>query len=262
MKININYSFHLVTFSPWPILGSFRTFVFIVGRVIIFSEKETYLINWGVILLLLCRGQWWRDVVREGTFQGRHTKIVVRGLKLGIILFIVSELIFFVSFFWTFFHSSLSPNIEIGREWPPQNIEQFNPYQLPLFNTVILLSSGVTITWRHYSILNKNWGRAKFRLLITIYLGMLFTCIQMFEYNEASFIFRDSIFGSIFFLTTGFHGIHVVVGSIFLLVTCLRLRKFHFSSFHHFGFEGASWYWHFVDVIWIIVYSIVYWWHY
>uniref|UniRef100_A0AAU7BNB0 Cytochrome c oxidase subunit 3 n=1 Tax=Leptopilina myrica (nomen nudum) TaxID=2964900 RepID=A0AAU7BNB0_9HYME len=261
MKVFNNLIFHLVTVSPWPILSSFSVMSMLVGSVMMFNEKISYLMYLGGVTTILCSGQWWRDVVREGTFQGSHSSRVVDGLKMGMMLFILSEVMFFLSFFWTFFHSSLSPNIEVGGVWPPNNIMQFDPFQLPMLNTVILLSSGVLVTWSHYSILNKDNEGSQVGLMGTIGLGLVFSMIQYMEYYEASFSMSDSVFGSIFFLVTGFHGAHVIIGSIFLLIILIRMSMTHLSSLHHFGFEAASWYWHFVDVIWIFVYILVYWWH-
>nr|QLO81943.1 cytochrome c oxidase subunit III [Leptopilina syphax] len=261
MKMLHNLIFHLVTVSPWPILSSFSVMSTMIGGIMLFNDKFIYLMNLGFLSIILCSIQWWRDVIREGTFQGSHLSRVVEGLKLGMVLFILSEVMFFLSFFWTFFHSSLSPNIEVGGIWPPSNILQFDPFQLPLLNTVILLSSGVLVTWSHYSILNSDNEGSQVGLLGTIMLGMVFSMIQFMEYYEATFSMSDSVFGSIFFLTTGFHGGHVIIGSIFLLVILIRLSYNHLNKFHHFGFEAASWYWHFVDVVWIFVYILVYWWH-
>nr|UZT67482.1 cytochrome c oxidase subunit 3 [Endecameris sp. ZJUH 20220006] len=257
-----NHPYHLVTLSPWPMITSFSVMIMMLSTILMFNYKKIYLMLIGMLMIYLCSYQWWRDITRESTFQGMHTLIVMKSIKLSMILFILSELLFFISFFWTFFHSALSPNIEIGSTWPPINIKQFNPYQIPMLNTLILLSSGITITWSHYSILNKNFINAYLSLLFTIILGMIFTLIQMIEYFEAPFSINDSIYGSIFFMTTGFHGLHVIIGSMFLLMTLIRMMKNHFSSNHHLGFEMASWYWHFVDIIWIIVFTLIYWWNY
>nr|AZL93268.1 cytochrome c oxidase subunit 3 [Gastraspis sp. ZJUH_2016016] len=257
-----NHPYHLVTMSPWPLLTSFSVMIMMTGTIMMFNYKKSYLMMIGLLVILLCSYQWWRDITRESTFQGMHTIMVMNSIKLSMILFILSELLFFVSFFWTFFHSALSPNIEIGSTWPPLNIKQFNPYQIPMLNTIILLSSGITITWSHYSILNKNSYHSSLSLLLTIMLGLIFTMIQMFEYSEASFSINDSIYGSIFFMTTGFHGLHVIIGTIFLIIIFLRMLNNHLSSHHHLGFEMASWYWHFVDIIWIIVFTLIYWWNY
>jgi cytochrome c oxidase subunit 3 len=214
----------------------------------------------GAIIIIITAIQWWRDISREGTLQGLHTNVVYNGLRWGIILFIISEIIFFFSFFWAFFHRRLSPTLEIGLQWPPKGIYAFNPFQVPLLNTIILLSSGVSVTWAHHSIIENSHSKAIKRLFLTIILGIYFTFLQGIEYWEASFSISDSIYGSTFFIATGFHGIHVIVGTIFLSVCLIRIIIFHFSSFHHFGFEAAAWYWHFVDVVWLFLYLNIYWW--
>lgn len=203
---------------------------------------------------------WWRDITRERTFQGYHTNQVTSGLKWGIILFITSEIFFFISFFWGFFHSSLSPTIELGLTWPPTRIQIFDPFKIPLLNTIILITSGISVTWAHHRLINKNYSQTFYRLLLTVLLGIYFTLLQLIEYLEASFNISDSIYGSSFFIATGFHGIHVLIGTFFLLVCLIRHFIAHFSSHHHFGFEAAAWYWHFVDVVWLFLYISIYWW--
>lgn len=254
--------FHLVTISPWPLLISFRVIIILVGIINWFNNYNFYLLIYGVLICLICSFQWWRDVIRERTYQGFHTKKVVDGLKIGIILFIISEVFFFIRIFWCYFHIFLSPRIEIGRIWPPKNIIIFNPYHIPLLNTIILLSSGVSVTWCHYSLLNRKKKDRFFRLLITIILGIFFSFVQYIEYKNARFTIADSVYGSIFFISTGFHGFHVLIGTIFLLVNLIRIIINNFSSFHHFGFEAAAWYWHFVDVVWLFLYLLVYFWSY
>lgn len=175
------------------------------------------------------------------------------------ILFITSEIFFFLSFFWAFFHSSLSPDIFIGQRWPCKGIKAFNPIGIPLINTIILLRSGITLTASHHFIIIGNKKKCNNFLFITIFLGVYFTFLQFIEYKEASFTIADSIYGSTFFIATGFHGLHVLIGTIFLLVCFIRRLKNHFSSYHHFGFEAAAWYWHFVDVVWLFLYIFIYW---
>uniref|UniRef100_A0AAU6QCQ5 Cytochrome c oxidase subunit 3 n=1 Tax=Synergus sp. 1 DYB-20230501 TaxID=3136278 RepID=A0AAU6QCQ5_9HYME len=262
MKIFYNHPFHLVTLSPWPLLTSLSIFISMIGSINMFNYSNFLTMSMGMLGIFMCSYQWWRDVTRESTFQGLHTMYIYKLLKLGMFLFIISELLFFISFFWSYFHSSLSPNIEIGSKWPPLNIQQFNPYEIPLLNTIILLSSGVTITYSHYNILINKKNKSLFSLMLTLILGLLFTMIQLYEYNKSTFCLSDSIYGSLFFMTTGFHGLHVIIGSMFLLIMLIRMSLNHLSNYHHFGFEGASWYWHFVDIIWIIVYSMIYWWNY
>nr|UYR45762.1 cytochrome c oxidase subunit 3 [Merostenus sp.] len=252
--------YHLVTYSPWPLLLSFSVMIMLVGVLNWFYNFSINLMILGLIISLLVVCQWWRDVVRESTYQGFHTNKVVQGLKMGMLLFIISEVLFFVSIFWCYFHMFLSPSIEIGSNWPPLNIKTFNPYSIPLLNTIILLSSGVSITYCHYSLLMNNYKNSFVSLMITVLLGLVFTMFQYYEYMEASFSIADSVYGSIFFMSTGFHGLHVLIGSLFLMVNLLRIYKLNYSSIHHMGFEAAAWYWHFVDVVWLFLYLLVYFW--
>jgi len=256
----INHPFHLVNFSPWPITSALRTFILMSGLLIWFNQYSIYLFFLGIIITILNIFQWWRDICREGTCQGLHSINVINGLKWGIILFIISEIFFFFSFFWIFFHRRLSPNIEIGILWPPLSIYPFNPFQIPLLNTLILLSSGISTTWAHHRILENNHFQGILRLIITIILGIYFSILQAYEYIKASFSIADSVYGASFFLITGFHGIHVLIGTSFLIICLTRYYKFHFSYNHHFGFEAAAWYWHFVDVVWLFLYISIYWW--
>ena len=255
-----NHPFHLVDKSPWPILRGFAVISIVTGVAKWFHTFSPNLILIRTLLILLIISQWWRDVVREGTFQGLHTFLVGIGLRWGIILFITSEVLFFLSFFWAFFHRSLAPAVELGRTWPPQGIKPFNPFQIPLLNTAILLSSGVTITWAHHAIIENNFSQGKQGLLYTVILGLYFTSLQALEYYEAPFSIADAVYGATFFIATGFHGLHVIIGTIFLLTCLLRHWSSHFSKSHHFGFEAAAWYWHFVDVVWLFLFISIYWW--
>lgn len=260
MSTNHNHPYHLVDYRPWPLTGAIGTITLVTGLIKWFHNFNINLLILGYFIVLLTIYQWWRDVCREGTFQGKHTILVLKGLRWGIILFIISEIFFFISFFWAFFHRSLSPNIEIGSNWPPINIISFNPFQIPLLNTIILITSGITVTWAHHALIENNYTQTSQRLFITIILGIYFTILQAYEYIEAPFTIADSIYGSTFFLATGFHGLHVIIGTIFLLTCFIRHLNFHFSSNHHFGFEAAAWYWHFVDVVWLFLYISIYWW--
>ena len=260
MSSNINQPFHLVDASPWPFFRAFRTLALVTGLAKWFHTFSIDLLFLGLILTCLVIIQWWRDVIREGTFKGSHTRKVEVGLRFGIILFIISEVLFFFSFFWSFFHVSLSPAIEIGSTWPPPGIKAFNPFQIPLLNTAILLASGVTVTWAHHAIIVGNRTQANQALVLTVALGVYFSGLQALEYIEASFRIADSAYGSTFLVATGFHGLHVIIGTLFLLISLLRLVKGHFSLNHHFGFEAAAWYWHFVDVVWLFLFVSVYWW--
>nr|YP_010626108.1 cytochrome c oxidase subunit III [Sininocellia gigantos]WBK02932.1 cytochrome c oxidase subunit III [Sininocellia gigantos] len=260
MSMKHNHPFHLVDYSPWPLTGALGAFITVSGMIMWFHQFNNKLLLLGNLILILTMIQWWRDITREGTYQGLHTMPVIYGLRYGMILFIISEVFFFVSFFWAFFHSSLSPVIEIGSIWPPKGINPFNPLQIPLLNTVILLSSGLTVTWAHHSILENNYNQAIQSLFFTVILGLYFTMLQAYEYYEASFTISDAIYGSTFFMATGFHGLHVIIGTTFLIVCLLRQIFSHFSKNHHFGFEASAWYWHFVDVVWLFLYISIYWW--
>nr|QXG19076.1 cytochrome c oxidase subunit III [Drosophila anomalata]QXG19284.1 cytochrome c oxidase subunit III [Drosophila kikkawai] len=260
MSTHSNHPFHLVDYSPWPLTGAIGAMTTVSGMVKWFHQYDISLFFLGNIITILTVYQWWRDVSREGTYQGLHTYAVTIGLRWGMILFILSEVLFFVSFFWAFFHSSLSPAIELGASWPPMGIISFNPFQIPLLNTAILLASGVTVTWAHHSLMENNHSQTTQGLFFTVILGIYFTILQAYEYIEAPFTIADSVYGSTFFMATGFHGIHVLIGTTFLLVCLLRHLNNHFSKNHHFGFEAAAWYWHFVDVVWLFLYITIYWW--
>nr|AXS65745.1 cytochrome c oxidase subunit 3 [Staphylinoidea sp. 13 KM-2017] len=260
MSLHKNHPYHLVDFSPWPILGATSAMTMMIGLIQWFHMFNNNLFLYGMMTTTFITYQWWRDISREGTYQGLHTYTVTMGLRWGMILFITSEIFFFISFFWGFFHSSLSPSIEIGMLWPPKGILTFNPLQIPLLNTLILLTSGLTVTWAHHSMMENNKTQTTQSLFLTVILGIYFTILQGFEYIEASFTISDAIYGSSFFMATGFHGIHVIVGTTFLLICLLRHMNNHFSCIHHFGFEAAAWYWHFVDVVWLFLYISIYWW--
>nr|ALO20653.1 cytochrome c oxidase subunit 3 [Cladonema pacificum] len=254
------HPYHLVDPSPWPYVMSCGVLLTTLGAVIYFHYSQLFLVVLGLISVAVCMFLWLKDVVREATFQGYHTKIAVHGLKLGFLLFIVSEVLFFFSFFWAFFHSSLSPSVEIGVMWPPTGINPLNPFSVPLLNTAILLSSGATVTWAHHSIVSGDRKNSITGLSLTVFLGLIFTALQAMEYVEAPFSIADSVYGSTFFVATGFHGLHVIIGTIFLFICLIRLNYSHFTKSHHFGFEAASWYWHFVDVVWLFLYVCIYWW--
>uniref|UniRef100_UPI0030FF0126 cytochrome c oxidase subunit III n=1 Tax=Pachylophus rufescens TaxID=3127035 RepID=UPI0030FF0126 len=260
MTTHLNHPFHLVDYSPWPLTGVFGAMTTVSGMIKWFHQYNMTLFVMGNIITILTMYQWWRDVSRESTFQGLHTQPVVTGLRLGMILFILSEVFFFISFFWAFFHSSLSPSIELGAIWPPQGISTFNPFQIPLLNTTILLASGITVTWAHHSLMENNHSQATQGLFFTVLLGVYFTMLQAYEYIEAPFTIADSVYGSTFFMATGFHGLHVLIGTTFLLICLIRHLNNHFSKNHHFGFEAAAWYWHFVDIVWLFLYISIYWW--
>ena len=254
------HPYHLVDQSPWPIIASSGALISTVGLVLWFHGSGFFVVFLGLFSLVFVSIFWWRDVVRESTFQGHHTLSVGVGLRFGMVLFITSEVLFFFAFFWAFFHRSLAPVAELGVCWPPYGVNPLDPFLVPLLNTAVLLSSGVTITWSHHSILEKNWLSAVQGLFFTVFLGLYFTALQAWEYYDAPFTISDGVYGSTFFVATGFHGLHVIIGTTFLFICFLRLLGYHFSNYHHFGFEAAAWYWHFVDVVWLFLYVSIYWW--
>jgi len=223
-----------------------------------FPSYWRLLILFSLLVLLVC--VWSKDVVNEATYQGFHTRMVQRGLRYGMILFITSEVMFFFSFFWTFFHVSTSPAVGIGCVWPPQGIEVLNPWHLPLANTVILLSSGVCTVWAHRALIGGFREQAALGLYVACMYGLLFSWLQFLEYGLATFAINDSVYGSIFYMATGFHGMHVIVGTIMLSIAYYRVALSHFSKSRHLGFEIAAWYWHFVDVVWLFLYIFIYCW--
>lgn len=256
----LRHVFHLVDESPWPLIRAWGAFILTSGLAIWFWTRDPNLLGNGLLLLALVIFQWWRDISAEASFQGIHAGIVELGMRWGIALFIVSEIFFFLSFFWAFFHRRLSATVEIGGQWPPLGLMVFNPWQVPLLNTLILLSSGVSVTWRHHALIKGNHRERVNRLIGTVLLGAYFTFLQGFEYVEARFRIADRVYGRTFFIATGFHGLHVLVGTTFLLVCYLRIKSGQFRSLHHFGFEAAAWYWHFVDVVWLFLFVSIYWW--
>jgi len=261
---NQKHSFHLVDPSPWPLISAFSALFFVLGMVLYFQNYNAgeFLMKFGILMILFMMFNWWRDIIREATFEGQHTLTVQQGLKLGVLLFIVSEIMFFFAFFWAFFHSSFNAGLEIGSIWPPfgMNLDVLDPWQIPYLNTLILITSGCTITVGHYAIVLGNKDSAGFSLVLTIVLAIIFTLLQIFEYNTSTFSINDSVYGSIFFMATGFHGFHVFVGTCFIFICLLRLELNHFTKEHHLGFEAAAWYWHFVDVVWLFLFATIYWW--
>ncbi len=256
------HPYHLVDPSPWPLLASVACLVTTLGGVMYmhsYAGGGVFLASGiGMIIYSMC--VWWRDVIRESTYQGHHTSAVQVGLRYGMILFIASEIMFFLAFFWAFFHSSLAPTVEIGAVWPPKGIQVLNPWEIPFLNTIILLSSGASVTWAHHAILAGYQKQGVAALAVTIALAVVFTGFQGYEYMEAPFTIADGVYGSTFYLATGFHGFHVIVGTLFLAVCLYRLFSHHFTKRHHFGFEAAAWYWHMVDVVWLFLFVSIYYW--
>jgi cytochrome c oxidase subunit III len=220
-----------------------------------------------VLGLLFTMFMWWRDVIKEA-HGGDHTPVVQLHLRYGMIMFIASEVMFFVAWFWAYFDSSLFVSeakqfIRLdatGGEWPPKGIDVFDPWHLPLLNTLILLTSGTTVTWAHHALLHNDREGLKWGLILTVLLGALFTCVQAYEYSHAAFHFSGNIYGATFFMATGFHGFHVIIGTIFLIVCLVRALAGQFTPQRHLGFEFAAWYWHFVDVVWLFLFVSIYLW--
>ncbi|MGD9844042.1 MAG: cytochrome c oxidase subunit 3 [Variibacter sp.] len=264
-----HHDYHLVDPSPWPVVGSISAFILAIGA-ITWMHKMTaaapVIFFAGVIGVLYTMASWWRDVIREAEYKGDHTPVVQIHHRYGMILFIASEVMFFVAWFWAYFNTALFPASVpefmrtdlLGGVWPPKGIETFDPWHLPLLNTLILLTSGTTVTWAHHALLHGDRDGLKKGLICTIILGFLFTCVQAFEYMHAHFAFSGHIFGATFFMATGFHGAHVIIGTIFLTVCLFRAYAGHFTPTHHLGFEFAAWYWHFVDVVWLFLFACIY----
>ena len=266
-----NHPYHLVDPSVWPLVGATAAGTMMAGIVLFMHDVQpwaNFVAPIGFCLVLLTMALWWRDVVKEATFQGHHTPIVQLGLRYGMVLFIASEVMFFAAFFWAFFDASLFADEVVqylrveftGGVWPPRGTETFNAFDLPFLNTMILLLSGCTVTWAHHALQHGDRQGLLMGLSVTVVLGIFFTAIQAYEYSHAGFSFTDGIYSSTFFMATGFHGFHVIIGTTFLLVCLIRAYKGHFKPDHHFGLEAAAWYWHFVDVVWLFLFSCVYWW--
>ncbi len=261
------HDYHLVDPSPWPIVGSVGAFLMALGAMMYMHEipvipgiegSYSVLFYVGVIIVLYAAYSWWGDVIKEGEFDGHHSAIVQLGLRYGMFLFIISEVMFFVAWFWAYFNASLFPVEAIGSVWPPEDIQTLDPWHLPFVNTVILLTSGATVTWAHHALQHGDRKTFINMLLFTILLGASFTGVQAYEYYHATFAFDENIYSSTFYMATGFHGAHVLIGTIFLTVCLFRGMKGHFKPDHHFGFEAAAWYWHFVDVVWLFLFVSIY----
>jgi cytochrome c oxidase subunit 3 len=256
------HPYHLVDPSPWPLISSFAAGALLFGIVLWAHHNVHWVFGVGVIGTLASMFMWFRDVVRESKTPGIHTPIVRLGLRYGMMLFIASEVMFFVAFFWAYFHFALYPEHVAGAAkaiWPPAGIHTFDPFHLPFLNTMLLLLSGCTVTWAHHALLENDRKSLLLGLGLTVLLGLTFTFFQAVEYSEAPFAFSGGgVYPSVFFLATGFHGFHVIVGTIFLAVCWFRARAGDFSPRRHFGFEAAAWYWHFVDVVWLFLFVCIY----
>ena len=256
------HPFHLVSPSPWPIFTSTALLTLTTGGVL---TMHTFggagnILGLAFVTLILSMSFWWRDVISEGTYLGNHTLAVQQGLIMGVTLFIVSEALFFLAIFWAYFHSAVSPTIELGGHWPPMGIEAIDPFELPLLNTVILLSSGFTVTYAHHSKIKGDRKAALNGLIVTVLLAILFTGLQGVEYTVSSFTISDGIYGSCFYFGTGFHGLHVMIGTAFIAVGLWRVLAYHSTDNHHLGLESSILYWHFVDVVWIFLFISIYYW--
>ena len=262
LKKTIVHSYHIVDPSPWPFVVAFSAFFTVFGLVLYrhnFALGLT-LFSLGIIALILNVTFWWRDVVREGTFEGHHTEAVQHGLRFGIILFIVSEIRLFLAFFWAYFYVSLNPAPSIGAVWPAKGVETMNPWLIPLLNTALLLTSGASLTWSHSALIGGYRIEVITGLVFTLVFATIFTLFQVYEYLNAPFSLTDGVYGSTFYMLTGLHGFHVIVGTAFLTVCLYRMRRHHFTTTSHVGYECAAWYWHFVDVVWIFLFLVVYIW--
>jgi len=256
--------YHLVDPSPWPILGALAGSATLTGIVLASHYQSWWMLVLGLLGTLIVMFGWWRDVLKESSTPGLHSTIVRLGLRYGMIMFIASEVMFFVGFFWAFFHFALFPEHVLGvanPTWPPPGVLTFDPWGLPFLNTMILLLSGTTLTWAHHALLHNDRKALIQGLTITVLLGLIFTGLQAWEYSLAPFKFvGGGVYPAVFFLATGFHGFHVIVGTLFLIVCLWRATKGHFTPERHFGFEAAAWYWHFVDVVWLFLFICIYWW--
>jgi cytochrome c oxidase subunit 3 len=254
------HDYHILPPSIWPFMGAVSAFLMLFGAVLFFHGSGPWLLLIGAAGVLYVMFSWWSDVIHEAN-TGDHTPVVQIGLRYGMILFIASEVLFFSAWFWTFFKHALYPMPAIGEVWPPQGIETFDPWHLPLVNTLILLLSGCAATWAHHALVHGNDRKGLVNgLIIAIVLGALFTVTQAYEYSHAAFGFAGNIYGASFFMATGFHGAHVIIGTIFLAVCLFRALDGQFTATQHVGFEAAAWYWHFVDVVWLFLFSCIYIW--
>ena len=293
MSSDAKHDYHLVDPSPWPLVGSVFAFLMMVGAVLWMHKGydrfgvlsgTPWIFGIGFAGVLYTMASWWRDVIRESVEFGNHTPVVKLHLRYGMLLFIASEVMFFVAWFWAYFNAAIF-HADVGVPvWPPAGIVTLDPWHFPLLNTLILLTSGTTVTWAHHAIQTGDKKGATQGLLITVLLGLSFTCVQAWEYAHAPFTFGfnglakapfeggahallaagvgnfDAIYGSTFFMATGFHGMHVIIGTIFLIVCLFRAMAGQFTPTRHFGFEAAAWYWHFVDVVWLFLFACIYVW--
>ena len=267
-----HHDYHLVDPSPWPFVGSVAAFIMAVGAISwmhhLYSAAPI-VFGIGTLGVLYTMASWWTDVIREAQYKGDHTRVVQISHRYGMILFIASEVMFFVAWFWAYFNSALFPAdpVHFAREalfggvWPPKDIQTFDPWHLPLINTLILLLSGVAVTWAHYALVHENDRKTAINgIAVAVVLGLCFTALQAYEYSHAAFGLSDTVYGGVFYMATGFHGFHVIIGTIFLFICLIRLMRGQMSQEQHIGFEAAAWYWHFVDVVWLFLFASIYIW--
>lgn len=263
-----NHPFHLVPPSPWPFAISMALILFGVGAVLAMHKVDYILLGVGIVAICLVVTAWFIDILKESRENGTHNKNVQLGLKIGFALFIASEVMLFFSFFWAYFNAALDPIVFTDEQfvkgvWPPKDIKVLDPFDLPYLNTLLLLLSGTTLTWAHHELLIGRMKEVKKGILLTVLLGLLFSSIQAFEYAHAAFKFTDGIYASTFYMATGLHGAHVILGTILLIVCYVRcFNDNDITPVHHVGFETAAWYWHFVDVVWLFLFVSIYWWPY
>ncbi|PCI89090.1 MAG: cytochrome c oxidase subunit 3 [Hyphomicrobiales bacterium] len=262
-----NHDYHLVNPSPWPILTAWGVFAMAATFIFFMHEMGSGLFPIiALVVVCILSFFWWSDITDEGETQGHHTPVVQLHFRYGMFMFLLSEVMFFVAWFWAYFDAALFPNELIqelrveytGGQWPPLSVRTFDPWDLPFINTLVLLLSGFAVTWAHHALIHNERKTVIAGLSAAVILGVLFTILQAIEYSHAAFGIADGLYPSTFYLATGFHGFHVIIGTIFLFVILIRTIKGHFKPDHHFGFEAAAWYWHFVDVIWIFLFIFIY----
>lgn len=253
------HPFHIVDPSPWPVVASISVLMLTIAGVLYMHGHPVWFLLPGLSMLVMTLVLWWRDVIKE-SLTPAHTAPVRMGFRYGMALFILSEVMFFVAFFWAYFNAAIFPVAEIGGVWPPKGIHTIDAFDLPYLNTLLLLLSGTTVTWAHFDMIEGDMKAVREKLGYTILLGATFLLVQAYEYSHAPFGFKDGIYPSTFFMATGFHGLHVMIGTIFLITTYFRVKRGHFTADDHFGFEASAWYWHFVDVVWLFLFVSIYWW--
>ena len=260
LKLNSLVSLHLLKPRPWPFICSLSAFLVTRGSIWLWHYNSTWILWLGLGIGLLGSVLWFLDIKREN-YLGEHNFLVSKGLRLGVILFIVSEIMFFFRFFWAYFHSCLGCDCEVGFSWPPYKFSNIivDPYSIPFLKSILLLSSGVSITWCHHSIYIQKKQASLKSLIITIVLGLYFLYLQIREYKHSLISIKSGTYGRSFFVLTGFHGRHVTIGIILLTKNLFRLLLKKQSKSHHVGLEASIWYWHFVDVVWLMLYLLVYW---